>query len=275
LDFIIVCPELEIGLGTPRSPINVYIKDGKKRLIQRGTGKDLTEIMEKFTNNFVEALGDIDGIILKSGSPSCGIKNTKIYDMEDEEKFKNSGIFAQYLREKYSYLPFITETDIEIKAKIDNFIVQIYTWARFRKSMGSYDNLKKFHMRNRLTLMSFEKKGLFDLDQIISEGSTLNFGFVEEQYFKFLKDILKTRITREKRTHVFLKIFNFIESALSQKKSEFLRKMIEEYLEGNIECISVLKELKKFIDFYNYEELSEQTFFHLYPRELMLKNIWK
>jgi uncharacterized protein YbgA (DUF1722 family)/uncharacterized protein YbbK (DUF523 family) len=79
VNFVPVCPEVETGLGVPRNPIRIVLAKGKRRLVQPATGLDLTEKMEKFADSFLSSLGEVDGFILKRGSPSSGFKNVKVY----------------------------------------------------------------------------------------------------------------------------------------------------------------------------------------------------
>ena len=77
-----VCPEMEIGLGVPRQTIRIVrSKDNKKelRLYQPKTEKELTEKMDGFSEEFLNKFDNIDGIIFKERSPSCGPKNVKVY----------------------------------------------------------------------------------------------------------------------------------------------------------------------------------------------------
>ena len=61
-----VCPEVEIGLGTPRDPIRIVVVGKTRHLVQPATGRDVTGIMEKFTRTFLDGIGEVDGFILKS-----------------------------------------------------------------------------------------------------------------------------------------------------------------------------------------------------------------
>ena len=82
VDFLPVCPEVEIGLGIPREPLRIVKKEEKLHLIQPATGLDLTQKMESFSKKFLNSLNDIDGFILKSKSPSSAIKDARVYPSE-------------------------------------------------------------------------------------------------------------------------------------------------------------------------------------------------
>ena len=66
VDFITVCPEVEIGLGTPRSPIRIVETSGERTLFQPESGKYFTKEMEAFSNSYLSSLTEIDGFILKN-----------------------------------------------------------------------------------------------------------------------------------------------------------------------------------------------------------------
>jgi len=109
-DVITVCPEVMAGLGTPRKPINLYRKDERIHVIQDETGLDITKALEKASENFLSNLGDIDGFILKTKSPSCGLHTTKIRFGDSFEI--GSGILAQKAIEKFGGAVFIDESGL-------------------------------------------------------------------------------------------------------------------------------------------------------------------
>ena len=56
VEVIPVCPEVEIGLGTPRDALRIVMNEDKMRLVQPKTELDFTEKMEKFVNSFLDSL---------------------------------------------------------------------------------------------------------------------------------------------------------------------------------------------------------------------------
>jgi uncharacterized protein YbbK (DUF523 family) len=96
VEFLPVCPEMETGLGCPRDPIRVVLARGRPHLIQPSTGRDVTAAMRRFTETFFGGLGRVDGWLLKSRSPSCGIRDVKVYAGADAEEplQMGAGLFA-------------------------------------------------------------------------------------------------------------------------------------------------------------------------------------
>lgn len=74
-----ICPEQLGGLTTPRNPSEIRIIDNKVHVIDN-KNNDVTKEFEKGANEVLKLAKDlnVDKVILKSKSPSCGIG--KIYD---------------------------------------------------------------------------------------------------------------------------------------------------------------------------------------------------
>ena len=52
VEFIPVCPEVEIGLGVPREPVRLVTQGKVRHLVQPATGRDLTARMRRFSATF-------------------------------------------------------------------------------------------------------------------------------------------------------------------------------------------------------------------------------
>jgi uncharacterized protein YbbK (DUF523 family) len=82
VEWVLVCPEVELGLGTPRETLRlVRVGEGVRMLIPK-TGQDHTEGMRAFAQKRVRELAkeDLCGYILKKGSPSCGMGRVRVFD---------------------------------------------------------------------------------------------------------------------------------------------------------------------------------------------------
>lgn len=136
VNFVTACPEVEIGLGVPRDKIRIVGKGKKRRLIQLNTKKDLTAGMRKYAARFVGSLGnDIDGFILKSRSPSCGIKDAKVYpDLKSGRMLgRASGFFASEVLKRFPRLPVETEARLKNRNIRKRFLTRLFASAAKRK----------------------------------------------------------------------------------------------------------------------------------------------
>src|SRR5581483_351822 len=81
VEFVEVCPEVGVGLGTPRETLRLVELGGRTRMVANQTGVDLTERMERWSERKTRELArlDLSGYVLKKGSPSCGMERVRLY----------------------------------------------------------------------------------------------------------------------------------------------------------------------------------------------------
>jgi uncharacterized protein YbbK (DUF523 family) len=134
---VTVCPEVEIGLGVPRDKIRLVGTGPERRLVQPATGRDLTGVMGAFAADYLRRLGSgpVDGFILKSRSPSCGIRDCKLFaDRESEDpQGRGTGVFAQAVLTARPDLPVEDEERlVDPEVRVD-FLARLYERARLRE----------------------------------------------------------------------------------------------------------------------------------------------
>jgi len=113
-EIIPFCPEDPL-FGTPRERINVVEVNGENRIITDITNMDVTLHLEEEINAFCAKHHDIDAIVLKSKSPSCGYKTTPIINKEKVFLHFGSGIASTILSKKYPNIKIENEIDFEVK----------------------------------------------------------------------------------------------------------------------------------------------------------------
>ena len=137
-EWIPVCPEVAIGLPVPRPPIRIVLEPTRtglrKRMLQTGTGRDLTDAIVHFSERFLHAFRNVDGFVLKSRSPSCGIDDTKAFrNVDDPDPIeRTSGVFTDSVRRICPHVPVIDETRIADPLHLDGFLTAVYMHYRWR-----------------------------------------------------------------------------------------------------------------------------------------------
>lgn len=138
VDFIPVCPEQELGLGVPRDPIRIIESRGRRSLYQPATGRDLTKQMNDFVVPFLKNLGPVDGFLLKSRSPSCGIGDVKVYsgskDRQTLLNAKGQGFFGGLALKFYPGLAIEDEVRLKNASIRERFLTSIFAQACLRKT---------------------------------------------------------------------------------------------------------------------------------------------
>ena len=165
VDVVSTCPECEIGLGVPRDPIRIVWQDNSRKLMQLNTGRDVTEPMTKFTAGYLKSLSGIDGFILKDRSPSCGIKEVRIYPSLRTTSVlkKGSGFFGGEVIDRFSGVVVESEARLTNFSIREHFLTRIFAAAEFRRVLesGKIKDLGGF--RNKQTLLSRYPKSLSEV----------------------------------------------------------------------------------------------------------------
>lgn len=99
-EIIPFCPEAPL-FGTPRQRINVVQKNGENRIVTDETSEDITKKLEDEIYSFVKNNPNVDKIVLKSKSPSCGIGTTPILDEDKKTLCFGDGKAAEIFKKVY------------------------------------------------------------------------------------------------------------------------------------------------------------------------------
>ncbi len=90
-EVIPVCPEVLAGLGTPRTPVEIVEGEVKTK-----DGRSVDKALRQAVAEILEQHPDADCAILKSRSPTCGVK--QVYDGTFTGTLRDgAGILAQAL----------------------------------------------------------------------------------------------------------------------------------------------------------------------------------
>jgi uncharacterized protein YbbK (DUF523 family) len=138
VEWVPVCPEVEAGLGVPREPIRLLRVGSAIRLVGVGSATDYTDTMTRWSARRVEALAreDLDGYILKSGSPSCGMERVEVHDANAVPSRTGRGVFAEALLARLPLLPVEEESRMSDPRLRDNFVERVFAYRRDRAGSG-------------------------------------------------------------------------------------------------------------------------------------------
>ena len=125
-----VCPEMEIGLGTPREPVSLLGAPDAPRMIGVRSGRDLTSEMTAYARRRAQELLrlDIAGYVLKSASPSCGLRDVPV-GVEGGAPAPGRGLFAAVLADGCPGLPIVEDTELAQADAREAFITRVLAYA--------------------------------------------------------------------------------------------------------------------------------------------------
>ena len=273
VSFVTECPEYRIGLGIPRDPIRIVLEGESYSLQQLNTGKDVTKSMEKFSKDFIASTGDIDGFILKDRSPSCGLKDVKVYSSlkPGSSTGKTTGFFAKEVLEKFGHLAIETEARLTNFNLRENFLTRIFLSAKFRKikAQPTIKDLVQFHAENKLLLMAYNQKELKIMGQIVANFEKKKIEAVIADYQDHVYKALAGLPKYSSNINVMMHAFGYFSERLSSEEKRFFLNTLEEYRREQTPLSVPLSLLRSYIVRFKEGYLMQQTFFEPYPVEFL------
>ncbi len=121
-----VCPEMAIGMGVPRKPVQVVQVNRELRV--RGiedTSMDVTDQLYAYASKFTKQYAGICGYVFKQRSPSCGLGETPLFNEQGQEVGQTDGLFADLVKKMLPDLPLIDEQQMENAQARDAFIQSV------------------------------------------------------------------------------------------------------------------------------------------------------
>ena len=274
IDFKPVCPEVEIDLGVPRDTIKIVENKGKKILYQPETGTDFASKMDNFSKSYIRSIINVDGFILKSKSPSCGIKSAKIYSKKESSPVlrKGNGFFADEVIKSYPDHPAEEETRLNNVFLREHFYTSIFTIADYR-SVKSHKDLYNFHAKHKYLFMSYNQTMMTKMGRIAANMDGHDLKKVFKDYYYALLNLFKKRARYTSNINTLMHIMGYFKHELSSNEKTHLLETVDLYRKQKIPLSSPSSILDSWVRRFNNEYLIKQSFFNPFPKELIESNV--
>jgi uncharacterized protein YbgA (DUF1722 family)/uncharacterized protein YbbK (DUF523 family) len=276
-EWVSVCPEVEIKLGTPRPTLRLERHDDQVRLVMPKQGRDLTGTMRTYAKKRVAGLADQDlcGYVLKKSSPSCGMERVKVYHPNGHPAGKGRGLFAEALLEQFPLLPVEEEGRLHDPRLRENWITRVFAYHRLRHLFcGSWTvgQLVAFHAAHKFLLMAHCPKTLRELGPMVAAAKSAGRKELREAYESRFTTALARLATRAKNTNVLQHIVGFFKRDLDSASRAELLEHIEAYRLGHVPLVVPLVLVAHYVRLLDVGYLRDQIYLNPHPRELALRN---
>ncbi|EXJ13119.1 DUF523 domain-containing protein [Nitrincola nitratireducens] len=125
--YVPVCPEMAIGLSTPRPTIRLVQEESGMRLLASDKSFDVTDAMQAFSEKRISTLDYLSGYIVCAKSPSCGMERVRVYDGRTGYSRKSGvGLYTANLQRIYPYLPVEEDGRLHDLVLKENFITRVF-----------------------------------------------------------------------------------------------------------------------------------------------------
>jgi uncharacterized protein YbgA (DUF1722 family)/uncharacterized protein YbbK (DUF523 family) len=276
-EWIPICPEMEIGLGTPRESLRLVASAEGSRLVAAKSGADHTEVMTTWAARRFDELAPLQlhGYILKRDSPSCGMERVRVYGGSGTAQRTGSGIYAGLLLCRFGMLPVEEEGRLRDMSIRENFVERIFAhqrWQEFREGKPRTRELVDFHTRHKLTLSSHSDEHYRKLGRLVAAAGKQKRDGVLDEYGRIFMEALRVRATPRKHANVLFHILGFLKKELDSGDKAELVASIDNYRKGFLPLVVPVILLLHHLRRHPVPWILAQTYLNPYPAELMLRN---
>jgi uncharacterized protein YbgA (DUF1722 family)/uncharacterized protein YbbK (DUF523 family) len=278
VEWVPVCPEVEIGLPIPRESMRLVGDPDHPRLIAPKSGADHTDRMIAWAKKRVQALESegLHGFVFKKDSPSSGLYRVRVYDEHGMARRVGTGIFPRQVIRHFPNLPLEEEGRLHDAGLRENFIDRIFTyyhWTQMLEKAPTPGGLVQFHTAHKLTLMAHSPKHYTEMGRLVADAGNQDWDDLTTNYAAQLMEGMSVMGTPGKHVNVLQHLMGYLKNDLPSNDKQELLALIEDYRQGLLPLIVPLTLLKHHLGRYPVPEwVDQQVYLNPYPKELMLRN---
>ena len=277
VEWVQVCPEVELGLGTPRETLRLVRIGEDVRMIMPKIGKDHTKAMRTFAERRVAELAkqDLSGYILKKDSPSCGMERVQVFDANGVPAKSDRGLFADALLRQLPNLPVEEEGRLYDPRIRENFIERVFAYHRLRGLFAgtwTRGDLVKFHTTHKLLLMAHSPKAYEGLGRLVGSAKRVGRSDLRERYESDFMEALRTMATSRRHVNVLQHMVGYFSKRLDGGSRAELQSLLQDYRAGLVPLVVPLTLIRHHVRKLEISYLQGQIYLEPHPRELMLRN---
>ena len=276
VEWVKVCPEVEVGMGIPRETLRLVAVDGDTRMITTRTGVDHTDAMRAYAERRTRQLegSDLRGYVLKKDSPSCGMERVKVYGNGAAVR-TGVGTYAEILKARFPNLPIEEEGRLTDPVLRENFIERVFAYDRLRALFDARWTpraLIAFHTAHKMALLAHSTTAYQQLGRLVASPGTLPRRELQQEYERLFMATLARPATARRHTNVLMHMAGHLKTLLDAASKRELLDCIDEYRRELVPLVVPLTLLRHYVRIHDVAYLRGQTYLEPHPRELMLRN---
>ena len=278
VEWVRVCPEVEVGMGVPRETLRLVKVGADTRMMTTRTGVDHTDSMRAYAARRTRELDALDlrGYVLKKDSPSCGMERVKVFRTGSDAPVRTGvGIYAAVLKQRFPTLPIEEEGRLQDPVLRENFIERVFAYDRLRTLFDgrwTLKDLNAFHSAHKMTLLAHSTANYNRLGQLVATASSMPRDNLRSEYESLFMATLRIVATAKRHTNALMHMAGHLKKLLDPVSKAELVATIDEYRRGLVPLVVPLTLLRHYVRIHAIAYLSGQTYLEPHPRELMLRN---
>lgn len=280
VEWVPVCPEVELGLGVPRPTLRIEERADSDalHLVMPKTGRDWSAPMRDFAAKRCDALAErrLSGYVFKKDSPSCGVRSVKIYPDKGPPRRGGRGLFAEAVVERFPHLPVEDEGRLHDARLRENFVTHLLAYRRWQELEAagfSRGALMEFHQRHKFVLMARSEQGMRRLGRLLGSADRRRSpAALAADYLEEFTPVMRRAPSRKSHSNVLQHLAGFVSDHIDADDRRELAESIESYRQAFVPLIVPVTLLRHHARRVEEPYLQEQVYLYAHPQELMLLN---
>ena len=277
VEWVPVCPEIEVGMEVPRPALRLVGEGEALRLVEIRSGRDHTRSMQRWAERRVRELRGLElcGYVLKKDSPSCGMTRVKVYHEKGRPRRDGRGLYASILVEAFPNLPVEDEGRLNDPGLRENFVERIFAYRRLRRLFqGRWTNgqVVAFHTAHKLQLMAHSPAAFGALGRWVASVKQTPRAEFRQRYERGFMEVLAKLASRGRNANVLQHAAGHLKKQLDPASRAELADLIHDYRRGLVPLVVPITLLRHHARRLQTAYLNGQRFLEPHPKELMLRN---
>ena len=268
VDWVPYCPEIEIGLGTPRETLRLTV-DG--RLVSRSGGAEHTAAMAG-----LPLPAGLDGYVFKAKSPSCGIHGIPRYGASGQpaDHYRGQGVRA-WMIARFPLLPTEDEGRLNDAVLREEFTERVFAFARLRDLFAALwepRDMVSFHARHKLQLLAHDPARYRLAGRVVAAAGSAPREATENAYRDVFQAAMTARASRGRNANALHHAFSRLSRELGDRRRADLVTRIESYRRGTEPLSVPIAILAHYASDGGLPWLAAQTYLAPFPDALRLRH---
>ena len=273
-DFEPICPEMGIGLGTPRRAIRLIKDEDIIRVVASDGSFDVTDKLNEFSEKTSATLDHLSGYVFCAKSPSCGMERVTLYQAGTNNGQRDGvGVFAARVMKDHPLLPVEEDGRLNDSLLRENFITRVIAYHHWKCLIASGVTMAKlmsFHAQHKYLLMAHNSALYYKLGPMLG-GTGETAEQIAPKYVALFMKILATLANRKSHSNTLSHLQGYFKRNLDSTQRTDLAEIIDQYREGLLPLMAPITLINHYLKINPDAYLQQQIYLHPHPDELKLR----
>ena len=277
VEWIPVCPEIEVGMGVPRETVRLVGAPGDPKMIAERSGRDWTMAMKRFAAIRANQLAELklSGYVFKKNSPSCGVERVRVYDRKNMPARRGRGLFSAAVMKRLPLLPVEEEGRLNDLALRENFIERVFAYHRWQHALAAAKSaraLVEFHTGHKFLLLAHSERHYRRLGRLVAGVKKNSLRATYEEYGRIFMEALSVHASAKKHANVLDHLMGYFSDRLSGAERRELVELTRDFRGQLVPLVVPITLIHHYVKKYHVDYLASQVYLAPSPKELMLRN---